>query len=138
MITKVDNELQILKQLFTNLDNNQKRAFLKFLKTKPKAKIINIGSFSMSLFRRNKRCFYPLAGKKRKNGKVKGIQRLLCKKCNKTFSYTNKTIFAHSKYPLSTWKLYIQCMLNKFSLKILVSFILSSLFKSISLLLTIN
>lgn len=112
MALNKDNEIEILRQLFDKLAPEKKSAFLKSIKTKTKA-----ANLPPTLQPVKTKC--PFCGSEHivKNGTVKGIQRLLCRDCHKTFSHIKNTVFAHSKYPLSTWKLYIECMLNKFSLR---------------------
>lgn len=112
MALKEENELQVLRQLFNNLEPEKKKAFLKSIKTIAKTPVLPI-----SLQPVKTKCPFCESEHIVKNGTVKGIQRLLCKNCHKTFSPVKNTIFAHSKYPLSTWKLYVECMLNKFSIR---------------------
>ena len=112
MALKEDNELQILRQLFNNLNPEKKKAFLNSIKTKDK----NV-EVPLSLQPIKTKC--PFCGSEHivKNGTAKGTQRLLCRDCHKTFSHVKNTVFARSKYSLSTWKLYVECMLNKFSIR---------------------
>ena len=52
-----------------------------------------------------------------KNGKVRGIQRYLCKDCSKTFNVLTKTVFANTKLPISTWIRYADCMSKQMTLR---------------------
>ena len=112
MALKEDNELQILKQLFNSLTSEKKEAFLKSIKVHNKT--VNLPT---SLQPIKTKCPFCDSNHIVKNGTVKGIQRLLCRSCNKSFSHVKNTVFAYSKYSLSTWKLYIECMINKFPLR---------------------
>ncbi len=52
-----------------------------------------------------------------KNVTRKGIQRYICHSCKKSFTSTTKTVFAYIKKDFSTIQKYIECMLNKFSIR---------------------
>ena len=52
-----------------------------------------------------------------KNGKGINTQRFLCKDYNNNFTTTNSTIFFSAKKDIKTWKLYIHCMIEKYSLR---------------------
>ena len=51
----------------------------------------------------------------KKNGHKGLIQRFMCKDCNKTFTSRNNTITFSSKKSFATWKKYIDCMMNGFT-----------------------
>ena len=112
MTKQSENELEILQQLFNKLDDKAKAKFLKSVKAK-----IEITEIPTTLQTVKVKCPFCNSEHIVKNGKVDGIQRLLCKNCKKTFSNAKDTVFANSKKSLDIWKLYIQCMLNKFSLR---------------------
>lgn len=53
----------------------------------------------------------------KKNGHKGLIQRFLCKDCHKTFTSRNHTITFSSKKSFTTWKKYIDCMMNGFTVR---------------------
>ncbi len=53
----------------------------------------------------------------KKNGHKGIIQRFLCKDCHKTFTARNNTITFSSKKSFTTWKKYIECMMNGFTVR---------------------
>ena len=53
----------------------------------------------------------------KKNGHKGLIQRFMCKDCNKTFTARNNTITFSSKKSFATWKKYIECMMEGFSVR---------------------
>ena len=46
-----------------------------------------------------------------------GTQRYVCKECNKSFVITTNSTFENSHKSISVWKKYIECMINKFSIR---------------------
>ncbi|MDB1956416.1 IS1595 family transposase [Clostridium tertium] len=52
-----------------------------------------------------------------RNGKNKGVQRYLCRCCNKSFSDLTKSATYKSKKPLDKWLKYAKCMLNGYSIR---------------------
>jgi len=46
-----------------------------------------------------------------------GEQRYLCRTCHKTFIAKTKTIFSGSHKNLDVWKLYLDCMVNQYSIR---------------------
>ena len=53
----------------------------------------------------------------KKNGHKGIIQRVLCKDCCKSFTSRNNTITFSSKKSFTTWKKYIDCMMNGFTVR---------------------
>lgn len=53
----------------------------------------------------------------KRNGSKNNRQRFMCKHCGKTFSATNKTVFYHTRKPISVWKKYISCIMEGMSLR---------------------
>ena len=53
----------------------------------------------------------------KKNGHKGLIQRFLCKDCSKSFTSRNNTITFSSKKSFATWKKYIDCMINGFTVR---------------------
>ena len=53
-----------------------------------------------------------------RNGHRKdGTQRYVCRDCGKSFVITTNSIFDNTRKDLDTWKKYIECMINKFSVR---------------------
>ena len=52
-----------------------------------------------------------------RNGKHDGKQRYRCKNCGKTFFATSNSIASGTHKELHTWELYIDCMMNGYSLR---------------------
>ena len=53
----------------------------------------------------------------KKNGHKGLMQRFMCKDCHKTFTSRNNTITFSSKKSFATWKKYIDCMMNGFTVR---------------------
>lgn len=104
-------ELEIIKQLFSNLSDKDKKSFLKSIK--PKEQI----NEKLNLSRDLKECPHCKSAHFVKNGKVQGRQRFICMGCHKTFAQTNNTILYGVKKDLSVWQKYIHCMIEKYSLR---------------------
>lgn len=103
-------ELDIIKQLFNNLNEKDRREFLKSIKKDSKEhKVINTHKASC--------CPHCKSSKFIKNGTKNGSQRYICKDCGKTFTDTNKTILYSSKKEIEIWQKYIHCMVEKYSLR---------------------
>lgn len=119
-------EFVVLKQLFSSLSEEQKRAFLASVGVQDKA-ITNVSEKLESAqdfllekrFKNSKPSVCPLCGGSHviKNGSKDGRQRYLCKDCKKTFGATHNTILKASKKDLSVWKKYIHCMIEKYPLR---------------------
>lgn len=104
-------ELEIIKQLFSNLIDKDKKSFLKSIK--PKEQI----NEKLNLSRDLKECPHCKSTYFVKNGKIQGRQRFICMDCHKTFAQTNNTILYGVKKDLSVWQKYIHCMIEKYSLR---------------------
>ncbi len=52
-----------------------------------------------------------------KNGKVRGVQRFLCRDCGRTFSYTTNTIIFNSNKSIATWEKFCECYVERLSLR---------------------
>ena len=96
-------ELDIIRQLFNNLDEKDRKMFLKSIK--------NIS------IHKTDRCPHCNSTSFVKNGKKDNKQRYICKDCNKTFSDTNNTILFSSKKDITVWQKYIHCMIEKYPLQ---------------------
>lgn len=117
------NQLSILKQMFESLSDGEKSKFLEYLKGEPQRGREAFDNLNQLILSHNyanaerpccPRCksIYVV-----KNGHVNGVQRYMCKDCKKTFAITNNTILHSTKKPVETWKKYLECMMNKFSLR---------------------
>lgn len=94
------------------MSDSEKRAFLKSIKPKSK-KESPLPQFNPI----KSECPHCHSTHIVKNGTKKGLQNYICRDCQKSFSSVSRTVFAGSKYSIDIWKLYIECMLNKFSLR---------------------
>lgn len=103
-------ELDIILQLFNSLSNDDKKSFIKEIRNKE-------ASNKIPFKKEIQCCPHCKSTKFVKNGKSNNTQRFLCRDCNKTFTTTNNTIFFSVKKDIKTWKLYIHCMIEKYSLR---------------------
>ena len=104
-------ELEIVKQLFSILSDDDKKSFLKSIKSKEKLEQ------NFTFTKEIKECPHCKSTHFKKNGTTHGKQRYICNDCKKTFAITNDTILFSSKKDLSVWKKYIHCMIEKYSLR---------------------
>ncbi|WP_103623937.1 IS1595 family transposase [Campylobacter concisus] len=104
-------ELEIVKQLFSTLSDDDKKSFLKSIKSKEKLEQ------NFTFIKEIKKCPHCKSTSFKKNGTTHGKQRYICNDCKKTFAITNNTILFSSKKDLSVWKKYIHCMIEKYSLR---------------------
>ncbi|WP_459817390.1 IS1595 family transposase [Campylobacter concisus] len=103
--------LEIVKQLFSTLSDDDKKSFLKSIKSKEKSEQ------NFTFTKEIKECPHCRSTRFKKNGITHGKQRYICNDCKKTFAITNDTILFSSKKDLSVWKKYIHCMIEKYSLR---------------------
>ncbi|WP_462109165.1 IS1595 family transposase [Campylobacter concisus] len=103
--------LEIVKQLFSTLSDDDKKSFLKSIKSKEKSEQ------NFTFTKEIKECPHCRSTRFKKNGTTHGKQRYICNDCKKTFAITNDTILFSSKKDLSVWKKYIHCMIEKYSLR---------------------
>lgn len=117
------NQLSILKQMYESLSDEQKKDFLAFLNDGQQVHNKPIDDIKQLLLSHNHansdRPCCPHCGSVHvvKNGHVNGSQRYMCKDCKKTFAITNNTILFSTKKSVVTWEKYLECMMNKFSLR---------------------
>lgn len=104
-------ELEIVKQLFSTLSSDDKKSFLKSIKSKEKSEQ------NFTLLRELKECPHCKSTNFKKNGTTHGKQRYLCNDCKKTFAITSNTILFSTKKDLSLWEKYIHCMIEKYSIR---------------------
>ncbi|MBO4852317.1 MAG: IS1 family transposase, partial [Schwartzia sp.] len=117
------NQLSILKRMFESLSAQEKDKFISYLKGKPQKDNKPFGDFKQLILDHNHtsadRPCCPHCGSVHvvKNGHKGGAQRYVCRDCKKTFAITNNTILFSTKKQISTWEKYLECMMNKFSLR---------------------
>lgn len=104
-------ELEIIKQLFQNLNADDKKLFLKSIKEKEQI------SEKLNFTRNLTNCPHCHSKHFKKNGTKNSKQRYICLDCHKTFANTNNTILYGVKKDLSVWQKYIHCMVEKYSLR---------------------
>ena len=105
-------ELEIVKQLFSTLSDDDKKLFLKSIKSKEKSKQ------DFTFAKEIKECPHCKSMHFKKNGtRSNGKQSFLCLDCNKSFITSNNTILYDTKKDLSVWQKYIHCMIEKYSLR---------------------
>ena len=105
------NEVNILKQLYHNLNDADKTAFLNS---------INQSSHEVnSALSPKKVTLCPHCGSVHfvKNGTKLGHQRYLCRECNKSFVQNSGTILFRTHKGIDIWQKYIQCMIDKLPLR---------------------
>ncbi len=117
------NQLSILKQMFESLSEQEKDNFIAYLKGEPQKDTKPFGDFKKLILDHNYAsadrpyCPHCRSSHVVKNGHKGGAQRYMCKDCKKTFAITNNTILFSTKKEISTWEKYLECMMNKFSLR---------------------
>lgn len=106
---KGSEQLNVLKQLFLGLSENEKAAFLKSLNQPTPQSVIEPHKVEAC----------PHCGSKHfvKNGTRNGTQRYMCRDCHKSFVPKTNTILSGTKRPLETWRKYVECMMNKWPLR---------------------
>ena len=120
---EMSNMVSILKQMFKSLSADEQQNFLDSLKNEPKD-IKGFESLKIAAIKRNPnplpdRCNCPHCQSTHvvKNGNRRGVQRLMCKECKRTFTYSTNTIVYKSSKSIEVWKKYCECFLNKFPLR---------------------
>lgn len=108
-------ELNVLKQLFNNLSDEDKKTFLDSLIQDKQKVSLNVQDIIKP--RTPITCPHCSSSYFVKNGTKGGTQRYLCRGCRKTFVADTGTILFQTKKPLSVWKKYIKCMMNRFPLR---------------------
>ena len=105
-------ELEIVKQVFSTLSNDDKKSFLKSIKNKEKSES------NLTPSKEIKECPHCKSTHFKKNGiRSNGKQSFLCLDCNKSFVSSNNTILYGVKKNLLVWQKYIHCMIEKYSLR---------------------
>lgn len=106
-----------LKNIFQNLSPDEKQEFLILLSSDLSK---DEQHFTLDESRFSDGLYCPHCGcteKINKNGKYKDKQRYLCKNCGSSFMASTKTILHCTKRSLSTWRKYINCILDGLSIR---------------------
>lgn len=106
----VTKELDILKQLFENLSDTDKQAFLTSVSSKEQVKKVIEP-------RKVTKCPHCQSTHFVKNGKDCGNQRFLCRDCKKSFVEQTGTILYNTQKDIEVWEKYIHCMIEKYPLR---------------------
>ena len=104
-------ELEIIKQLFSTLSDDDKKSFLKSIKDNQQI------TEKLNFTRELKECPHCKSTHFKKKGTTHSKQRYFCHDCKRTFAITNDTILFSTKKDLSVWQKYIHCMIEKYSLR---------------------
>ena len=112
-------DLSVLFQLYNDLPKDEQVKFLKSLRAKTEVspsepqKDSKEDYLKQVRFKSEITC--PHCSSKRivKNGRYNGSQRYLCKDCRKTFNVATNSLLSFTKKPLSVWRKYIHCMIEK-------------------------
>lgn len=105
-------EIEIIRQLFNSLSDDDKKSLIRSLKLKN-----NNNNQSINIKKEVSCCPHCQSTKFVKNGTSRGTKRFLCKDCGKSFTTTTNTIFFNAKKDILIWQKYIHCMVEKYSLR---------------------
>lgn len=106
----VTKNLDVIKQLFSNLSEHDKQAFLLSVSAKDNIKkVIQPKKISCCLHCESKHFV--------KNGKENNNQRYLCRICKKSFVEQTGTILYKTHKSIDVWDKYIECFLEKYSIR---------------------
>ena len=106
----ITKELDILKQLFENLSDTDKQAFLTSVSKKEQVKKVIEP-------RKITNCPHCQSTHFVKNGTKCDNQRYLCRDCKKSFVEQTGTILYGSQKDIEVWEKYIHCMIEKYPLR---------------------
>ena len=106
----VTKELDILKQLFENLPDTDKQAFLTSVSQKEQVKKVIEP-------RKITNCPHCQSTHFVKNGKKCNNQSYLCRDCKKSFVEQTGTILYNTQKDIEVWEKYIHCMIEKYPLR---------------------
>ncbi|MFW1816631.1 IS1595 family transposase [Acinetobacter guillouiae] len=106
----VTKDLDVIKQLFSNLSEHDKRAFLLSVSVQDNIKkVIQPKKISQ--------CLHCESTHFVKNGKENNNQRYLCRSCKKSFVEHTGTILYKTHKNMDVWDKYIECFLEKYSIR---------------------
>ncbi|MBP3201099.1 MAG: IS1595 family transposase [Lachnospiraceae bacterium] len=113
------NEYDLLKQLVNNLDDNQKLDIANLLNTKKQKTKITKNEISKiyKSITTTKECPHCHSKHIIKCGKSSNKQKYYCKECNTYFIPTENTLLFNTKKDISVWATYMNCMLDKKSIR---------------------
>ena len=103
-------ELDVLKQLFSSLSEEDKQQFLTAISRSDEIKRV-VQPKEVAC------CPHCQSKQFVKNGKEHDNQRFLCRGYKKSFIAQTGTILYGSQKDLTTWEKYIHCMVEKYSLR---------------------
>ena len=118
-----DEKLEILTQLFQNLSESEKTAFLVKVAGQSVShsdiQTTNTQTKSSLIQSQRKIIICPVCGSTHavRNGWKCGTQRYLCRECGKSFGDTENTILKSTKKELDVWRVFIKCMIEKKSIR---------------------
>ena len=113
-------QLEILDQFFKCLDDTQKREVIaRWNADIPKDQQISVSTVEEFLRAKKSVPKCPHCGSIHlvKNGHKNDRQRFICKDCKKTSTLSKNSILFSTKKDMSTWNMYIGCMVQKFALR---------------------
>ena len=119
---KSDMQIDILKQIFSNMGEDDKKSFLDWVASLSNAKSSTIVSPSTSMEsfleeRKSHVCPHCGSSHVSKNGHWNNKQRFVCHDCNASFGVSTNTILHQTKKDVATWMLYVNCMMKKLSIR---------------------
>ena len=106
----ITSDIDILKQLFNNLSNEEKQIFTCEISNQNTPKKV-IDSKEIT------NCPHCKSTHFVKNGTKCGNQRFLCRDCKKSFVEQTGTILYNSQKDIEVWETYIHCMIEKYPLR---------------------
>ena len=120
-MTLNNDQFTILQQLFGNADESQKAALVAMMNASaPAEQPVTVSSVEEYLSSKKEVHVCPHCGSEHvvKNGKTKsGRQRFVCRDCKKTIGFSKETILFSTKKDFSVWSMFIQCMVQKLSVR---------------------
>ena len=116
-------QIDILKQIYTNLNESDKQSFIDWIHSlslvvKP-ATISNDTDSIEEFLKSHKSNACPHCGSSNviKNGHMNGKQRFVCHDCHTSFGMATSTILHQTKKEVKVWMLYVNCMMQKHSIR---------------------
>lgn len=109
-MSSATKELNILKQLFDNLSDTDKQAFLASVNGQEQVR-------KVLKPKKVESCPHCQSTHFVKNGREHGNQRYLCRNCKKSFVAQTGTVLHGSQKHIEVWEKYIHCMIEKYPLR---------------------
>lgn len=110
----------ILRQLFEDADQTQKSDFLTWVNSAaPGVAKVTVTTVEAFLASHKHVTVCPHCGGKHlvRNGHFRGHQRYVCRDCGKAVGLSNDTILFSTKKEMSTWTKFVNCMVQRYSLR---------------------